>query len=147
MMIKDISDRLHEINVSPAISREEGFSFGSAYLFAKFYKDFNNTNSIVDEVSATLNKNNTEQLLNVFVSLLSETETFLATDRSKLQTVDFERIFTEHLKPFEQRYEEAKEEATRLWREYSGKSNRLDFLPLDSDEYKNVDSECNVNIR
>ncbi len=143
-MITDIKDRLHEVNKSLADIQQINFSFGCAYLFAKFYKDFNDTNNIFDEVAATLNKDNAEQFLNVFGSLLSETEVFLATDRSKLQTVDFERIFTERLKPFEQRYEEVKEEATRLWREYSEKSNRLDFLTLDSDEYKNVDSECNA---
>ena len=144
MMIKDIANRLHEVNKSLADIQQINFSFGCTYLLAKFYKDFNDTNNIVDEVAATLNKDNAEQLLNVFVSLLSETEVFLATEGSKLQTVDFERIFTEHLKPFEQCYEDAKKEATRLWREYSEKSNRLDFLPPDADEYKNVDSECNA---
>ncbi len=144
MMIKDISDRLHEINISPAICREEGFSFGCAYLFAKFYKDFNDTNIIVSEAERELTSGNADDLFANSLSLLSETEVFLATDRSELQTVDFERIFTEHLKPFEQRYEDAKKEATRLWREYSEKNNRFDFLPLDADEYKNVEAECNV---
>lgn len=33
-----------------------------------------------------------------------------------MQAVDFEALFEEHLKPFELRYEEAKTDATELWR-------------------------------
>ncbi len=144
MMMKDITNRLHEVNKSLTEIQQINFSFGCAYLFAKFYKDFNGTNIVVSEAERELTSGNAGDLLTNSLSLLSETETFLATDRSELQTVDFERIFTEQLKPFEQRYEDAKKEATRLWREYSEKSNRLDFLPLDSDEYKSVEAECNV---
>ncbi len=144
MMIKDITNHLHEVNKSLADIQQINFSFGCAYLLAKFYKDFNDTNIVVSEAERELTSGNADDLLANSLSLLSETETFLATDRSELQTVDFERIFTEHLKPFEQRYEDAKKEASKLWREYSEKSNRLDFLTLDSDEYKNVDSECNA---
>ena len=61
-----------------------------------------------------------------------------------LQTVNFEALFEEYLSPFEHRYEEAKTAATELWREYSAMSNRLDFLPLDSEEYRSLDTECGV---
>ena len=65
-------------------------------------------------------------------------------DRSGLYAADFERIFEEHIKPFELRYEEAKSAATRLWRDYSAKSNRLDLLPLESAEYRLLDKECDT---
>lgn len=50
--------------------------------------------------------------------------------------MDFEGIFKEHLKPFEAKYDEARDIATGLWREYSAMSNRLDLLPHDSGEYR-----------
>ena len=31
-----------------------------------------------------------------------------------------------------------------LWREYSSTSNRLDFLPLDAEEYSLLDAECSA---
>lgn len=58
--------------------------------------------------------------------------------------MDFETLFEEYLKPFELRYEEAKAAATELWRKYSALSNRLDFLPLDSEEYMKLSDECDA---
>lgn len=52
--------------------------------------------------------------------------------------------FLKNLKPFELRYEEAKAAATELWRKYSALSNRLDFLPLDSEEYMKLSDECDA---
>lgn len=70
------------------------------------------------------------------ISLLSETDGYLSPDRSELYAANFERIFEEHIKPFELRHEEAKSAATRLWRDYSAMSNRLNLLPLESAEYR-----------
>lgn len=58
--------------------------------------------------------------------------------------MDFKAVFEEHLRPFERRYEESKETATRLWQNYSAMSNRLDFLALESEEYKSLDAECDA---
>ena len=55
---------------------------------------------------------------------------------------DYETLFESHLKPFEEKFNEAKAVAARLWREYSDKGNRLDYLPMDSDEYESLDAEC-----
>ncbi|MGM9773737.1 MAG: hypothetical protein ACI3Y2_00805 [Candidatus Egerieousia sp.] len=80
-------------------------------------------------------------LMDISSSLLSEADTFLSLDIAGLQTVDFEEIFKEHLKPFETKYDAARDIATGLWREYSAMNNRLDFLPLDSDEYMSLDKD------
>ncbi|KAA3158910.1 hypothetical protein F2A23_15270, partial [Akkermansia sp. BIOML-A63] len=85
-----------------------------------------------------------EQLLEFSSSLFSETDKYFSLDRTPLQKVDFAALFEEHLKPFEFRYEETKTVATELWRKYSAMSNRLDFLPLDSEEYKSLDAECSA---
>ena len=84
------------------------------------------------------------QLSELSSSLISESDRYLSLDRSVLQTVDFKAVFEEHLRPFEHRYEEAKETATKLWQNYSAMSNRQDFLPLESEEYKALDTECDT---
>lgn len=61
-----------------------------------------------------------------------------------MQAADFETLFREHLKPLEFRYEGVKATATKLWSEYSAMSSRLDFLPLDSEEYRSLDAECST---
>ena len=108
-----------------------------------FYRDFSDTNSLVGEAT-DLAKGNPWQLAELSSSLISESDRYLSLDRSVLQTVDFKAVFEEHLRPFELRYEEARETATRLWQNYSAMSNRLDFLPLESEEYKSLDAECDT---
>lgn len=119
------------------------FSFGEALPLSLFYRDFSDTNLLVKE-AVCLVKENPGRLLDFSSSLLLETETYLSLDRTPLQAVDFESLFGEHLKPFEHRHEEAKATATGLWREYSSTSNRLDFLPLDAEEYSLLDAECSA---
>ena len=141
MMIQQIPQRLQEVNILLATCKQDSITFEQAMLLSLFYRDFNETNTIVTEATAKF-QDDARQIMNISSSLLSETDTFLSLDIAGLQSVDFEDIFKEHLKPFEAKYEEAKDVATGLWREYSAMSNRLDFLPLDSDEYISLDKDC-----
>ena len=135
--------RLHELNTLLATCNQSDFSFGQALSLSLFYRDFNDTNSLVREAEI-LARENPDRLSELSLSLLSEAGRYLSSDKSVLYAANFERIFEEHLKPFEQRHEEAKTVATRLWRDYSAKSNRLDFLPLESEEYRLLDEECDA---
>ena len=141
MMIRQITQRLHEVNLLLATYGQGGLSFEQALPLSLFYQDFNDTNLLVKE-AACLIKENPGQLLDFSSSLLSETNKFLSLDRTPLQTVDFEFLFEKHLEPFELRYEKAKTVAAELWRKYSAMSGRLDFLPLDSEEYRSLDAKC-----
>lgn len=143
MMIQQITQQLSEINTLLTTCRQEDFSFGQALTLSLFYRDFSDTNSLVGEV-AELAKENPRELSELSSSLISESNKYLSLDKSELQTVDFKAVFEEHLRPFERRHEEANRTATKLWREYSAMSNRLDFLPLDSEEYKPLDAECDA---
>ena len=89
-------------------------------------------------------KENPGELLQLSSSLISESDRYLSLDKSVLQTVDFKTIFEEHLKPFEHRYEGVKATATKLWQAYSAISNRLDFMPLGSEEYTKLSAECDA---
>lgn len=143
MMIRQITQRLHEVNTLLATCGQDGFSFEQALPLSLFYQDFNDTNTLVRE-AACLVKENPGQLLEFSSSLFSESEKFLSLERTALQSVDFKNMFEEHLKPFELRYEEAKTVATELWRKYSGMSVRMDFLPSDSEEYRSLDADCDA---
>lgn len=143
MMIQQISQRLREVNTLLATYKQGEPSFEQALPPALFYRDFNETNSLVKE-TGLLFREDAEQLLEFSSSLFSETDRYLLLDRTPLWEVDFAALFEEHLKSFEFRYEETKTVATELWRKYSAMSSRLDFLPLDSEEYKSLDAECSA---
>lgn len=142
-MIQQIAQRLREVNTLLATYKQGEPSFEQALPPALFYRDFNETNGLVKE-AGLLFREDAEQLLEFSSSLFSETDKYFSLDRTPLQKVDFAALFEEYLKPFEFRYEETKTVATELWRKYSTMSNRLDFLPLDSKEYKSLDAECSA---
>ena len=140
-MIRQIPQRLQEVNTLLATCKQDSITFEQALLLSLFYKDFNETNQIVTEAAAMFH-DDTTQLMDISFSLFSEAGRFLSLDITGLQSVNFESLFEANLRPFESRYEEAKDFATGLWREYSAMSNRMDFLPIDSDEYMSLDKDC-----
>lgn len=142
-MIQQIPQRLQEVNTLLATCRQDSITFEQAMLLSLFYKDFNETNQIVTEAAAMFHDDAT-QLMDISFSLFSEAKKFLSLNITGLQSVDFESLFEANLRPFESRYGEAKDFATGLWREYSAMSNRLDFLPLDSGDYKSLDPLCDA---
>lgn len=142
-MIQQIAQRLREVNTLLATYNQGGLSFEQVLPPAQFYRDFNETNGLVKE-AGLLFREDAELLLEFSSSLFSEADRYLSLDRAPLQAADFAALFDEHLKPFELRYEETKTVATGFWRKYSAMSNRLDFLPLDSEEYKSLDAECSA---
>ena len=142
-MIQQIPQRLQEVNTLLATCRQDSITFEQAMLLSLFYKDFNETTLIVPEAAAMFHDDAT-QLMDISFSLFSEAGRFLSLDNSGLQSVDFESLFEANLRPFELRYGEAKDFATGLWREYSAMSNRLDFLSLNSEEYKSLAPLCDA---
>ncbi len=143
MIISNISQRLQDVNTLLATCRQDSITFEQAMLLSLFYKDFNDTNRIVTEATAMF-QDDAEQLNEISFSLFSEAGRFLSLDITGLQSVDFESLFEANLRPFELRCGEAKDVATVLWREYSAMSNKLDFLPLDSEDYKSLDPVCDA---
>lgn len=143
MMIQHIPQRLQDVNTLLATCRQDSITFEQAMLLSLFYKDFNDTNRIVTEATAMF-QDDAEQLNEISFSLFSEAGRFLSLDITGLQSVDFESLFEANLRPFELRYREAKDVATVLWREYSAMCNKLDFLPLDSEDYKSLNPVCDA---
>ena len=142
MMMTDIFKRLQEVNDTLTAScGQKELSFGEALCLSLFYRDFKDTNALVEEAESLAGKD-AARLRGLSLSLFSEAERYLSLDKSAVSGTDYETLFESHLKPFEERFDEAKAVAARLWREYSDKNNRLDYLPMDSDEYKSLEKEC-----
>lgn len=142
MKMTDISKRLQEVNDTLTAScGQKELSFGEALCLSLFYRDFKDTNALVEEAESLARKD-AARLHGLALSLLSETGRYLSLDKSAVSGTDYETLFESHLKPFEERFNEAKTVAARLWREYSDKGNRLDYLPMDSDEYETLEKEC-----
>ena len=90
MMIQQITQRLSEVNTLVATCHQDGFSFGRALSLSLFYRDFNDTNSLVKEAE-NLARENPARLLECSISLLSETDGYLSSDRSELYAAGSEK--------------------------------------------------------
>lgn len=133
---------MQEVNDTLAAScGQKRLSFDEALCLALFYRDYKDTNALVEEAESLAGKD-AARLHGLALSLLSETGRYLSLDKSAVSGTDYETLFESHLKPFEERFNEAKAVTARLWREYSDKGIRLDYLPMDSDEYESLDAEC-----
>ena len=142
-MINQITYRLQSVNSILRSCGNGALSFDDAMTLAAFYRDYSDTNGLIESAEKEAAED-ADRLLTDTVSLLSEIEKFSAVGVAGIQSVDFESIFEQHVKPFEERYEAAKAISTKLWQEYSAISNRLDFMPMDSDEYKALHTECDA---
>ncbi len=143
MSIADITTRLQSVNNILSSCVNGQMTFDEAMVLSSFYRDYGETNSLIEAAEKEAEED-ADKLLSDTVSLLSEIEKFSAVGVAGIQSVDFERLFEQHVKPFEERYEAAKTASTKLWQEYSAMSNRLDFLSVDSDEYKTLNIECDA---
>lgn len=142
MEIQNILHRLQEVNGTLTAScGQKKLSFDEALCISLFYRDCKDTNVLVEEAESLAGRD-AARLHGLAHSLLSESERYLSLDKSAMSNTDYETLFENHLKPFEERFNEAKAVATRLWRVYSEKSNRLDYFLMDSDEYRSLDAEC-----
>ncbi len=141
MSITQIATCLRHINSFLPLCVNGQMTFDDALALSEFYRDCSDTNSIVEAAEREVVED-ADKLFSDTVSLLSEVEKFSAVGIANIQPVDFEQLFEQHAKPFEERYEAAKAISTKLWQEYSAISSQLDFLPLDSDEYKTLNTEC-----
>lgn len=141
-MLATIIDRLNKVNDLINGSADGVLSFDDALAVARFYYDFQDTNSLIDEAEK-IAKDNLDALETTAKRLRTATGSFLAEGTvEKIGTVDFEKIATDHSSTFYSTFQEASEALNPYWKRYCELSNRLDFLPLGTAEYKFVESDC-----
>lgn len=132
-LLKDANDIIDTCSV-------DQMSFEQAYVIARFYFDYQDTNIIIDEAERMATEN-VGSLREFAVSLKDET-TALLNHIGRLDGVDFKEIANDHSKQYYSRFQEASEQLNPYWKRYSELNNRLDYLPLGSKEYTEIEKEC-----
>ena len=132
-LLKDANDTIDTCSV-------DQMSFEQAYVIARFYFDYQDTNIIIDEAERMATEN-VGSLREFAVSLKDET-TALLNHIGRLDGVDFKEIANDHSKQYYSRFQEASEQLNPYWKRYSELNNRLDYLPLGSKEYTEIEKEC-----
>ena len=105
--------------------------FLSLYIL---YKEYNNTNPIIDYAKAVLNSGEgIDQLLadaKVLKEHVAEGYQLYLDNQQAFDSIDSKSLFKAHIKPFQDAEQAEIDIATPLWKEYQHLSNRLDYLPF-----------------
>lgn len=139
-IIHSLLKRLKEVNNIIDTGSDGMMPFELAYVIARFYYDYQDTNAIIDEAER-LATEDPERLREFALSLKEETATLLNNIRT-IDGVDFKEIANAHSKQYYSIFQEASEQLNPYWKRYSELNNRLDYLPLGSKEYVETEKEC-----
>ena len=138
--IYKLSLELQRINKTLTSCSDDSLSFDDWFEIAQFYYDWQNTNRLIDEAER-LSEENPEQLKEV-ARTLKEESAKLIDFLYNIDNPDFNEIAKTHYTLFYNRFKKAADELNPYWKRYCELNNRLDYLPLDSKEYKEVEDEC-----
>ena len=139
--ILHIANRLEEINGILSSNTEP--TLEQAMLFFKFFNEFQDTNTLIEAAEALAHKS-LDELANEIATLSVCIDRFMTLKGLNVFPIDYKSICKQMLHPYEEMYGKAKDISTQLWRDYQSMSNRLDYLPFDSDEYKELDRQCDA---
>lgn len=139
-IIHNLLTRLKEVNFILTTCSDDQMPFEQAYVIARFYYDYQDTNDIIDEAERMATED-VVRLREIAVDLKDETATLL-NNIGRLGGMDFKQIANAHSKQYYSIFQEASEQLNPYWKRYSELNNRLDYLPLGSKEYAEIEKEC-----
>ena len=138
--IEFIISRINEVNNIIGTCLDDMMSFEQANDIARFYYDYQDTNVIIDEAEKMASED-VGRLREIAVDLKDETAALL-NHIGRLDGVDFKEIANAHSKQYYSIFQEAAEQLNPFWKRYSELNNRLDYLPLGSKDYAEMEKEC-----
>ena len=139
-MMTHITLRLQEVNSLVAACPDGTMTFEQAYAVARFYYDFQDTNALITEAEI-LAAGDSGRLRELAVSLKDETAALL-DNMHRLDNVDFKAVANAHSRQFYSKFQEASDGLNPYWKRYCELNNRLDYLPLESEEYAEAERKC-----
>ena len=138
--IEFILSRLKEVNSILETCSDGTMPFEQANDIAWFYYDYQDTNVIIDEAERMATED-IGRLREIAVDLKDETAALL-NNIGRLDGVDFKEIANVHSKQYYSKFQKASESLNPFWKRYSELNNRLDYLPLGSKDYVEIEKEC-----
>lgn len=137
-MITELVQNLITINNS--IEGQE-MSFENVLSIEKFYDEMPEPNNLIDEAEE-MAASGIDALEKSVMKLKEESERFLSVGMPMLKDVDFKAIAQSYPRPFYDRFHKAEVELNSYWKVYCQLNNQLDYLDLDSEEYRDAEKRC-----
>ncbi len=123
------------------ITEGQELSFADALSIVEIYDKMPEPNSLIDEAEELANSD-IEALEKSVIKLKEESERFLSVGMPMLKDVDFKAIAQSYPRPFYDLFHKAEVELNSYWKVYCQLNNQLDYLDLDSEEYRDTEKRC-----
>lgn len=123
------------------ITEGQELSFADALSIVEIYDKMPEPNNLIDEAEEMAGSD-IDALEKSVIKLKEESERFLSVGMPMLKDVDFKAIAQSYPRPFYDRFHKAEVELNSYWRVYCQLNNQLDYLKLDSEEYRDAEKRC-----
>lgn len=123
------------------ITEGQELSFADALSIVEIYDKMPEPNNLIDEAEEMAGSD-IDALEKSVIKLKEESERFLSVGMPILKDVDFKAIAQSYPRPFYDRFHKAEVELNSYWKAYCRLNNRLDYLDLDSEEYRVAENRC-----
>lgn len=137
-MINELVQNLIAIN---NITEGQELSFADALSIVEIYDKMPEPNNLIDEAEE-MAASDIEALEKSVIKIKEESERFLSVGMPRLKDVDFKAIAQSYPRPFYDRFHKAEVELNSYWKVYCQLNNHLDYLELDSEEYRDAEKRC-----
>lgn len=120
--------------------------FEDLKTLAQFYKHHQNTNTAISIIAVSIfdSVDYYEASASRLKGLCAEFHQLYAQSALYWDSFDFEGVCVDFLKPYKQLYEEAQAKATAQWRHFQSLSNRLDIMPFEDQDFKDLKAVCDT---
>lgn len=111
--------------------------------FLAFFSRYQNTNDLVYDALEGIKErpSETKEAFSLLQKATGEVMDFCSSHSKAIETLDFQSLAKEHLRPFEEKHKEDMDAATASWRDFQSLSNRLDYMDDRDEDYCNLQKE------
>lgn len=137
-MINELVQNLIAVN---RIAEGQNLSFEDALSIVRMYDEMPEPNDLIDEAEV-LAASDIDGLVRNAIDFERESDRFLHVSLPFLRESDFKAIAQSYPRSFYDRFHKAEVELNSYWKVYCQLNNQLDYLDLDSEEYRDAEKRC-----
>ena len=144
--ISQIIQDLHNVmNLLGQYVQAGSISVDEGKVIMAFFSRYQNTNDLVYDALEGIKERpaETKEAFSLLQKATDEVIDFYASHSQTVESMDFQTLAKEHLRPFEEQHKEDMDAATASWRDFQSLSNRLDYMDDRDEDYFSLQKELN----
>lgn len=139
--MENLISRIHCVAEILNDDRIEELSYDDALIIARLCFEYQDTNHIIDYTERLARKGHLAELMDFALALRVEASQLGEKVRIINRTVDFKAVACSYNNQMHALFEQKLRPVTEAYRLFTALSNKLDYLPLDTDEYRMLDKK------